>query len=163
MKSFIAAAIAALVSADQSDFPSDSWNHAGCHLNATFDVDCATLYEIMVPMIQSWSPEPLDTPGSYSIYEDQTDVYIWSQRLTYNGKYTDDQLFDFYPQGTTGCQVVGKSKSESVSMLDNCVNYCNMWNVYNGEQVTDVANVTVDKATHCSQTPDNAAETCARY
>ena len=163
MKSFIAATIAALVSADQSDFPADSWNHARCHVTASFDVDCASLYEVMLPMISSWDPEPLDTPGYYTVYEDSSDVYIWSQRLTYNQVYIDDQLFDFYPQGTTGCQIVGRSRSEAESIGDNGVNFCNLWNVYNGEQVTDIATVTIDDVFNCSQDPSDPVTNCARY
>merc|ERR1719223_262906 len=163
MKSFIAATIAALVSADQSDFPADAWNHSKCHVTASFDVDCASLYEVMLPMITSWDPEPLDTPGYYTVYEDQTDVYIWSQRLTYSQEYIDDQLFDFYPQGTTGCQIVGRSRSESESIEDSGVNFCNLWNVYNGEQVTDIATVTIDDVFTCSDNPSDPITNCARY
>merc|ERR1712151_92647 len=71
--------------------------------------------------------------GQYSVYQeaDDTDPWIYSKRLTYNKKYTDDQLFEYTPTGDNGsdCQVVAKSRSESLSYLDNGVNFCNMWNL----------------------------------
>ena len=161
MRTFAAAAFAALVSADKSDFPKDAWNHAGCHMTVTFTTDCTVLYTSMDTEIRSWNPEPLDTPGYYSIHEEGDD-YIWSDRLTYNQKYNDEQLFEFAPSGS-GCQVTAKSRSDTVSMLDNCVNYCNMWNVFNGLEESGVGTFTIDSVTHCSQTPNDPAETCARY
>merc|ERR1719461_1120189 len=115
MRSFVAATLAMIASADQSDFPSDKWNHADCHVTASFTTDCVTLYDTMYAEIASWDPEPLETPGYYTIYESETDVYIWSQRLTYNQMYLDDQLFDFVSTGEDSCQVVGRSYSETVS------------------------------------------------
>ena len=163
MKSFAFAAIASLATADKSDFPRDTWNHCKCYLDADFGTDCNTLYSIMLPMIASWAPEPLDTPGTYTIKETASDDYIWSQRLTYNGKYIDDQMFEFESTGPSTCTVHGHSSSETVSMLDNAVNYCNLWNVYEGAEIVGVTTVTIGADHSCSQTPSNAVETCARY
>ena len=163
MRTVAFAAIAAFAAADISDFPHDSWNHAGCHVTASFDADCDSVYNQIVTEVSSWDPEPLSTPGYYSLYEDSTDSYVWSKRLTYNKKYTDDQLFQFSANGT-GCTVTGKSRSESVSMLDNGVNYCNLWNVYQGVKTAGVANtVTIDKVSSCSVTPKDPVSNCARY
>merc|ERR1712242_226789 len=111
MRTFAAAAFTALVSADKSDFPNDAWNHAGCHMTVTFTTDCTVLYTSMDTEIRSWNPEPLDTPGYYSIHEEGDD-YIWSDRLTYNQKYNDEQLFEFATSGS-GCQVTAKSRSDT--------------------------------------------------
>ena len=160
MKTFAAAAFAAIATADQSDFPADAWNHAGCHMTVTFpSASCETLYVSMDTEIRSWNPEPLDTPGYYSVYEEEDDVYIWSQRLTYNQKYMDDQLFDFADNGA-GCTITAKSRSETVSMLDNCVNYCNMWNVLSR---IDGFQQSTCSTSDCKTTPSDPKTTCARY
>ena len=91
MRSFVAAAFAVIVLADKADFPEDQDTHAGCHITAQFNnVSCSDLYATMGPMIASWSPVPIEHPGSYSIFEEATDDYIWSKRLTYHAWYTDD-------------------------------------------------------------------------
>ena len=79
--------------------------------------------------------------------------------MTYNRKYTDDQLFDFEPTGTTSCKVTAKSRSESISMLDNGVNYCNMWNVFDALGL----DWSIDKVSHCSVEPSDPVSNCARY
>ena len=163
MKSFCLAAILAVtISADASDFPKDSFNHAGCHLSATFDQQqCSTVYALMDDIIRQWANGDACAasghPGHYSIFEEQNDSYIWSKRLTADGKYTDDQLFQF-AETDAGCQVTGKSNSESISMYDYGVNFCNLWNVYN-----TVGGATVSKASHCSVDPSDPVTTCARY
>ena len=163
MRTFAFAAIAALATADKSDFPDDDFMHCKCHITATFNTDCNTLFSIMLPMIASWNPEPLDTPGYYTIKEEASVDYIWSQRLTYNQMYTDDQLFEFAPASNNYCTVTGRSRSETTSLLDNNVNYCNLWNVYSGAEVAAVATFNIDKSFNCSQTPDDPVTTCARY
>ena len=165
MKSFFASAFVAVATATScSDFPKDSWNHSGCHMNVTFsEMGCNDLYQLISAEIGSWAEgDPCTAsgfPGFYSVKYEETDLCIWSTRLTANKKYTDDQLFDFAPSGDSSCFVKAKSRSESVSMLDNCVNYCNMWNVFEALGTP----FTVDKVSHCSQTPSDAATTCARY
>ena len=161
MRSLITATIAAVavasVSSDCGAFPGDAWNHAGCHVDATFTADCATVYAAMSSIITSWNPEPLETPGYYSIKSQVENDCIWSTRLTYNKKYTDDQLFLFSESNGT-CTVTGRSRSESVSMLDNGVNYCNLWNVYQAVGGDSIVNVS-----DCSVEPSNPVENCARY
>ena len=163
MKTFAFSAIVAMAAASKSDFPSDSWNHAGCHVTATLDAACDAVYQQVVTEVTTWNPEPLATPGYYSLYEDATDDYVWSKRLTYNKQYTDDQLFEFSGSGSS-CTITGKSRSESQSILDNGVNYCNLWNVYQGVVSAGVASsVSIDKVSSCSVKPSNPTETCARY
>lgn len=96
MKSFLCAAILAVtISADASDFPKPSWNHSGCQLSATFDgMSCDSVYALMDNLIRSWANGDACAasghPGTYSIYEEQNDNYIWSKRRTADGKYVDD-------------------------------------------------------------------------
>ena len=164
MRTFALATLAAIASASKSDFPSDAWNHAGCHVQATFDASCDALYKQVDAEIKAWNPEPLSTPGYYSLKEEATDDYIWSTRLTYNKKYTDDQLFEFVNGTDSSCTIKGRSRSQSFSMLDNGVNYCNLWNVFNGIKSAGIASsFSVDKVSSCSVKPSNPTETCARY
>ena len=96
-------------------------------------------------------------PGFYSLKLETAGECIWSTRLTANKQYTDDQLFTF-TQTANGCKVVAKSRSESMSYLDNCVNYCNMWNVFTG-----IGTFLLDDVSSCSEIPDDPVATCARY
>ena len=65
--------------------------------------------------------------GQMSIYKSGDD-WIFSKRVTYNGKYTDDQLFEYTSDGND-CSVAARSYSEANSFLDSDVNFCNLWNV----------------------------------
>ena len=158
MKSFALASLAALVSADASDFPSDDSRHAYCHVNATFDgLSCDSLYALMDNEIRRWDSSTTSPSGGvYSIYEEGVDSYIWSTRLTRDGNYVDDQLFQLSATAS-GCYVEGHSKSESFSYYDYSVNFCNLWNVYNG-----VGNFSY-KIGACPFPADDPVTTCARY
>ena len=85
------------------------------------------------------------------------ELWIYSTRLTYNQKYTDDQLFEFTTSGAD-CAVAMRSQSESLSYLDNGVNYCNMWNI-----VSRINGFTTAVASDCLTTPTDPVTTCARY
>ena len=69
-------------------------------------------------------------------------------------------MFEF--EGTNddvgGCVIVGHSRSESVSYYDYSVNFCNLWNVYNG--VGKPFELFVGT---CGYPADDPATTCARY
>ena len=88
------------------------------------------------------------------------DDWIWSQRKTYNKKYTDDQLFEFTSSGSD-CDFTAKSRSQAMSYLDNDVNFCNMWNIVS--RIDGFGDMSVS---HCSQHdhgPSDPKTTCARY
>ena len=163
MKFIAASALVAFANAlSCSDFPSNSFSHAGCQMTVTFSqFDCSQLETLMSTEIKNWANGDSCTasgyPGFYTLHHEEAGSCIWSTRLTANKKYTDDQLFSFAASGS-GCKVVAKSRSQSLSYLDSCVNYCNMYNVFNG-----IGAFTIDDVSHCSQTPDDVASTCARY
>ena len=163
MKFIAASALVAFANAlTCSDFPSDSFSHAGCHMTVTFnEFSCAQLQPLMANLVTSWatgdSCAASGYPGFYSLKLDVEGSCLWSTRLTANKQYTDDQLFTFVTAGT-GCQVVAKSRSESMSYLDNGVNFCNLYNVF-----TALGSFTVDSVTHCSEDPSSPTTTCARY
>ena len=159
MRAFICAALAAVTFADKKNFPHDSSFHAGCHVSAQFnDYTCDQLYAILDTEIRSWDSDTTSPSGGvYSLKEEGSNDYIWSTRVTLNKKYTDDQLFEFNTSGS-GCMIGGKSRSQSVSYLDNDVNFCNLWNVYNG-----IGAEFTYSTGKCSGSPNDPATTCARY
>ena len=163
MRFLAASALVAFANAlSCADFPSDSFSHSGCHMTVTFNqFNCAELENLMSAEIKSWangdSCAASGYPGFYNLKLETQGECIWSTRLTANKQYTDDQLFQFAASGT-GCKVTAKSRSQSMSYLDSCVNYCNMYNVFNG-----IGAFTLNEVSHCSQTPSDVASTCARY
>mmetsp|Transcript_36515 Transcript_36515/g.26588 ORF Transcript_36515/g.26588 Transcript_36515/m.26588 type:complete len:160 (-) Transcript_36515:78-557(-) len=157
---FVIALAFALVAADKSDFPTHNSGHAHCSLSADFAESCDEVYDAIDANIAAWgSAETSPAGGLYRLYEESTDDYIWTTRLTANEKYTDDQLFEFTTT-STGCHVDGKSRSQSSSYYDYDVNFCNMWNVYNG--VGDFTNL---HHSSCQFYPSDSdiVSTCARY
>ena len=156
---FIIASLAAFAVADQSDFPKDDAFHADCHVTAQFDgMSCDSIYALVDNEIRRWdSASTSPAQGVYSLYEEQVDSYIWSKRLTKNGEYTDDQMFDF-AENNSGCTIAGHSRSESPSVYDYSVNFCNLWNVYNG-----VGSPFTYSVGQCGYPADDPATTCATY
>ena len=159
MKSFVCASLAALAMADKSDFPRDDSFHADCHVNAQFDgVACDSLWALVDAEIRAWNSDQTSPAGGvYTLKEEAVNDYIWSTRLTLNKKYTDDQMFEFV-QNNSGCSITGHSRSQSMSYLDNDVNFCNLWNVY--DQLDESFTYSVGK---CSGDPKDPVTTCARY
>ena len=155
---FTLAAISTLTSAYHHDFPDDNSFHAHCHLSTTLTgVSCADVKSKADQLIADNVDTDTEYKGQMSI-NSEGDDWIWSKRLTYNKKYTDDQLFEFTTSGSD-CTVAARSKSESMSYLDNGVNFCNMWNLlsrvdgWNGQYQVD----------DCKTTPSDPTTTCARY
>ena len=159
MRSFALATFAAIASAAASDFPKDDAFHADCHVSATFDsLSCDSLYAIIDAEIRAWGSSTTSPAGGiYNIYEEQVDQYVWSTRLTKNEKYTDDQIFEL-SETNQGCTSAGHSRSQSVSMYDYSVNFCNLWNVYNA--VGSPFSYSVGK---CGYPASDPATTCAIY
>ena len=156
MKSF--ALLAAVAAASKSDFPHDDAFHADCHVSATFDgVSCDSLYALIDNEVRTWTTETSPAQGSYALKEEANDDYIWSTRLTKNGKYTDDQLFEFTTTNA-GCTIAGHSRSQSMSYYDYSVNFCNLWNVYNG-----TGNAFTYSVGKCGYPADDPKTTCATY
>merc|ERR1712070_216846 len=158
MKSLTAIAMAStFANASPSDFPRLDGAHAHCEMTVIFpDTQCAALYKEMNSEIRSWSTGgPSD--GLYSIYEEETDDYIWSTRVTKNRKYTDDQIFEFTQEGLS-CKVAAKSRSQSSSYYDYSVNYCNMWNVFEG-----IGGFEDLQTKECKWVPSDPVSTCAEY
>ena len=155
----IAAALVFVAAASKKDFPSSNFGHAHCSLAADFvDTPCDQLYDTFQSNLASWNVDTASPSGGvYNIKESADDDYIWTTRLTKNKKYTDDQLFEFQPSNG-GCSIVGRSRSQSMSYYDYSVNFCNLWNVYNG---------TGSKFTYstgkCGYPAKDPVTTCATY
>ena len=122
------ALLAAVAIAYDHDFPSDNPFHASCHLKTELNFTyCPEAKAKVEQLINDNVDTESEYKGTMSLHSEGSD-WIWSTRLTYNKKYTDDQLFEFIDQ-KNGCVIKARSKSQSLSYLDNGVNYCNMWNV----------------------------------
>ena len=158
MKSFVCATLAAIAVADKSKFPRDDSFHADCHVSATFDSKtCDEVYTAMDAEIRAWNSSTTSPAGGlYKLKEEADSDYIWSTRLTKNEKYTDDQLFEF-TETNTGCTVNGHSRSQSMSYYDYSVNFCNLWNAYNG-----IGGFTYSVG-KCGYPADDPVKTCATY
>ena len=153
MKSALALIVAVATAADH-DFPRDNPFHASCHLKT--ELDFTYCHEAKL-RVEDLIKENVDTESEYagemSLHSEGSD-WIWSQRLTYNKKYTDDQLFEFIDQ-KNGCVIKARSKSQSLSYLDNGVNYCNMWNVISRIDGFRHEDAEATKASHCKTIPSD--------
>merc|ERR1712013_116025 len=99
MKTAFTLALATIVAANKSDFPSDDMFHAKCHMSTTLaSTTCDSFKAKAEQLIKDNVDTESEYKGTMSLKEDGTD-YIWSTRLTYNKKYTDDQLFEFVQDG----------------------------------------------------------------
>ena len=159
MKAFACIALASMAAAEKSKFPRDDAFHADCHVSAQFDgISCENLFALVDNEIRAWNSDTTSpAQGVYTLKEENLNDYIWSTRLTKNKKYTDDQLFEF-ASNDTGCSVTGRSRSQSMSYYDYSVNFCNLWNVYNG-----TGNAFTYSVGKCGYPADDPATTCAKY
>ena len=160
MKTFILATVAAVSVAYNHGFPNDSAFHAGCHVDAVLTgTQCTDAVAKATQLITDNVDTDSQYKGQMSMHDSGAD-WIYSKRKTYNGKYTDDQLFEFSTDGAN-CNVAARSYSESMSYLDNNVNFCNLWNV-----LSRTTGFSSYSASHCSQNdhgPSDPVTTCARY
>ena len=158
MRAFFAAVFAAAASADITDFPKDDAMHADCHVTAVFaGVSCSTIYAEIDAEIRAWGEDTTSPAGGvYELKEEKVDSYVWSTRLTRDKKYTDDNLFPL-EETDEGCTVAGHSRSIHTSIYDYSVNFCNLWNVYNG-----IGGFTYTVG-DCAYPASDPVTTCARY
>ena len=111
MKSSIIALIATVAAAYDHGFPNDDAFHAHCHMTATLaGTQCTDAQAQAEQLIKDNVDTDSQYKGQMSIHSEGTG-WIWSERLTYNKKYTDDQLFEFTQSGVD-CQIAARSKSE---------------------------------------------------
>merc|ERR1711920_674319 len=134
-RALVALALVGSVSADDHGFPDDSSFHASCHLSTTLTgTSCADAKAKADDLIKNNVDTDSEYKGTMGIHSEGDD-WIWSTRLTYNKKYTDDQLFEFVTSGS-----------------DCTVNCCNMWNV-----VSRIDGFSTASASHCKTTPSDPA------
>ena len=88
------------------EFPGDNFYHAHCHMTTTLvGKNCTEAKEAAVKLIEDNIDTGSEYKGQMAIKnqgDDPASSWIWSTRLTYNKKYTDDQLFEFTPSGPEG-------------------------------------------------------------
>ena len=92
------------------------------------NTSCDTIFKSLLETCQSFNHN--DPSGGYYELTDFTiDEKVVAFRRTPSGKYFDDVGFFLKPQGDS-CEVTGKSKSRSLSVIDYGTNYCNLYNVW---------------------------------
>ena len=126
MKAFAFAAASVLASKDK--FPSFSWMHAHCEMTVPAGMDCTSAY-VQLKQLTDTSSDPASPPGHYDAKESGDNDYVWTVRTTANGQYKDDVIFEFSEDGDNQCYIHARSQSQSLSYLDNNVNFCNMFNI----------------------------------
>ena len=159
MRTIAFAALAAVASADKSSFPGFDSFHAHCEITLTADKACGDVYNAIADVIAN-DKDTASPPGHYKTKEQKENDYVWSTRLTANGKYTDDQIFELSDKDGK-CDIHARSRSQSFSVYDNNVNFCNLFNVIKQAEskISGGSGYTVGNCPH-GQSDFNA---CGRY
>lgn len=118
------AAIAALGCPSPSDFPKFDSTHANCAMETDLNESCATVAANVHSEIEAWGKGG-PAQGIYKFKEGMTGMYEWVTRTTPVHHYTDDIIFQYFPNEDGSCHVSSKSKSEPLSYYDYETNYCN--------------------------------------
>ncbi|KAK7476473.1 hypothetical protein BaRGS_00032308 [Batillaria attramentaria] len=109
--------------------------HASCKIKWTWDVACSDVQSAIVDQINKWSGDDCGS-GEKCKYKltGNAENKVTATHTTPKKKYVDDLTFDFTPTGgNSGCQVQGKSTSETwYAILDYSTNYCNLHNLITG-------------------------------
>ena len=109
-------------------FPSFDMFHANCQINVKVtNQDCTVAMQSLGKALDVGSNEMASPPGFYKI-KSTTSNMVWAERTTANKKYVDDVMFQIVGSDNGKCDIVGKSRSQSVSYYDYNVNFCNMYN-----------------------------------
>ena len=74
-------------------FPAFSVSKWHCEMFVDIDQKCSDVF----PQIKSLVIRNADAAfpmGTYSLFRDKENDYVWANRITYNGLYTDDIIFE---------------------------------------------------------------------
>ena len=162
MKFAIISAIAAIAQSAKTDFPKFDLTHAHCQMEATFETDCSTVYASLDKLVKSkFDP----AQGEYNLVEDTDGDYVWATRTTPNKKYTDDVMVEVQSSSNGTCHLVGKSKSQALSVYDYEVNYCNVYNLYRSLKFSSPVSFSKPTTSQCNWIPiDNLIDIrCSQY
>ena len=114
---------------NKNQFPKFSSLHAHCEITVPADMACDQAYNALKQLTDK-SADTANPAGKYNPKEDASNDFVWTVRTTANGKYKDDVIFEFNSaSGEAQCNIHARSQSQSLSMLDNNVNFCNMFNI----------------------------------
>ena len=155
MKSFFLGLGVAAVSAG---FPSFDSFHAHCALSTSVAMDCTTA-QAAIDAVINGNEDRASPKGTYTMKQETAGQDSWATRKTANGKYTDDVYFGLAAAGNS-CTVNAKSRSQSLSYIDNNVNYCNMWNVF---KVAFPEGFSTPSASQCKFPASAGQKECDRY
>ncbi|XP_033762420.1 uncharacterized protein LOC117343961 [Pecten maximus] len=145
--------------------------HASCKATWTFGKSCDTILSSLLSQVQAWSgPDncrsgPTNEKCLYVLKSNSGGVL----KLTHETPlkhYIDDITFtltdgDMTPSGGQ-CTVKGMSRAETwYAVLDYGTNYCNMYNLLEGSQLTQLAGYT--ETTSDAICTQHSSANCTRY
>ena len=165
MRTFAIVALAATASALKGSFPGFDSFHAHCQITVPSTKSCADIYGSIVDVVDN-NKDTASPAGKYVEHEKDENDYVWAVRTTANGKYNDDVIFELAGAANGGCSIKARSRSQSFSVLDNSVNFCNMFNVVKqaDNSIADkgCTDASVCKVDNC---PHNQSDftACGRY
>ena len=90
--------------------------HAHCEITVPIEKSCTDAYDEVLELIEQ-NKDTAEPPGNYKrVGRSRSDhSYIWAERVTANGKYTDDVIFEFNAAAKGDCKIHAKSRSQSLS------------------------------------------------
>merc|ERR1712046_237462 len=97
-------------------------------METTIQHDCTWVYAMFMDFTSN-NRDPAVPKGTYTEFKTELHKVWWMVRETANKKYKDDVAFELTAVDENSCKVNAHSRSQSFSLLDNGVNYCNMSNV----------------------------------
>mmetsp|Transcript_7299 Transcript_7299/g.14732 ORF Transcript_7299/g.14732 Transcript_7299/m.14732 type:complete len:368 (+) Transcript_7299:12-1115(+) len=127
MKFILAATLAAAASACPG---SDSFIHAKCSMEVTFQNSCSDVISEMTSRAAGENGWVDPHNGGTYTFTSSSPTDISGTRTTGDGKYTDKYDFNFDSTSDTTCTMSACSESQVMSVLDFSTNYCNLHSLY---------------------------------
>ena len=150
-----AALFIANVFASADDFPSFDIFHSHCKIDVVVNNQlCVDVYSKIISTLDSFNAGADPSGGQYQYKERQPISYIWMTHDSKRGWFSD-VIFEAI-QVDNGCQIQGRSRTQSTFHSAGIENYCDLWNVY--EKVDPTFNGL--SVSSCSATPKDPATNC---
>ena len=144
------------VSATAYDYPSFDIFHSHCGLNVKYENTlCVDVYNNIINVLNNFNAGQDPAKGTYQFKERQAISYIWMLHKS-QSSWVDDVIFETL-QLNDGCQITGRSRTQSTFHSAGEENYCNLWNVYNA-----VGSFTGLSANSCSSQPSDPVKSCIK-
>ena len=146
-------------------WPDSNFGHAHCGLMVHINQSCDKVYSSIIDFVDN-NKDPASPQGTYRHFSREENKSVWTVRETANKKYQDDVVFEL-SGNDKACNVNAHSRSQSFSLLDNGVNFCNMYNVVRtiDTTITDKSNLSVGDCggSFIGTNEPSDVKTCDRY